>query len=129
MLLELYCGKSLVASTDREKVKANKDLLHIGDIGYWMLRAIKEDGSSLSVQEAKRLGEWRFSNAYPDIEGYLKRLAKLGVVIQAGKDRHNCIRYDIGDISEYSVLYKPPKTEDSEFKRVADIVNQKWAAI
>jgi len=91
-----------------------------------MLRAIKQRGSPLSVQEAEQLGERRFSSAYPCIEGSTERLVKVGVATKEGEYVYNQSqmykRFGLGDLSQFSVSYRPPASQDSEFLRVAQSV-------
>lgn len=117
--IRLYHGERPVATTNREEARANPNIAFLNDVGYWMLRAIKQHGSPLSVQEAEQLGEWRFSSAYPYIEGSTKRLVKVGVATQEGEyvysQEQRYPRFGLGDLSQFSVSYRPPASQDSEF--------------
>ncbi len=121
--IRLYHGERPVATTNREEARTNPDIIHLFDVGYWTLRAIKEHGSPLSLQEAKRLGEWRFGDSYPLIEESIKRLARIGVAKRQGwyvyNSKQRYARYGLGDLQQFSVSYIPPASQDSGFMRIA----------
>ena len=128
--IQLYHEENLVATTNPEEARANPNIVFLNDVGYWMLRAIKQHGSPLSIQEAEQLGEWRFGTAYHYIESSTKSLVKVGVATQEGKYVYNQRQRDqgfgLGDLSGFSVSYRPPVSQDSEFLRVTQSVMERF---
>ena len=120
--IRLYHGEKLVATTNREEATYNPEIIYFHDVGYWMLRAIKQYGSPLSVHEAERLGRWRFSSAYPYIETAIKSLAEIGVAERKGqytvKGQYGsvrCDRFDLSDLTQFFVSHMPPANQSNDF--------------
>lgn len=117
--LRLYHGEKLLATTNLKEAKTNPNLIHAYDVGYWMLHVIKQRGVPLSIQEAEELGEWRFSTAYTRIEYSMDRLVEVGVAIREGwyipREGQRYARFNLGDLSQYFVTYRPPINDTNRF--------------
>ena len=131
-IIRLYHGEKPVgisigpkdAKSDPELMRLLNDgeMVHFYDVGYCMLRTIRQEGSPLSVQEANQLGEGRFGTAYHYIEQAIERLAKVGAAKEEGEyigENSRYTRFGLGDLTQFFVSYRPPINQDNPFMKVA----------